>query len=369
MDGFIDEDDIISLPDESLVVDSDDIAGGYFPQGESVISETIDSSIAPVIKGVANLKQTFNVGQAAFPNIPLFGQDIAGASADIAQAERTKQFYPSSELTQRGFENIGKAEGFVASGKAMFTPAGLSAVGSTIVESGISSLPAIGGMAISALTGGAVAPVIAALAAGAGSGATEYSASLLDYGRQQGIDITDAVQVEQFFENPEVFQAASEFAKSRAAPIPIIDAISAGAAGNLFNPKKALHRGASKAEVAARSMGETLAQGLAGGTGEALAQESSGQDFSASDILMEAVAELGTGVAETALGSVRQRPESESFTDEQQIASIDKVDGVVDEDDIRIRRSHSKQRTRKAIRIRCNHSYQEAIGCNPQDDP
>lgn len=124
---------------------------------------------------------------------------------------------------------------------------------------------------------------------GASSAATEFANTLVDQAGEMGFDLTDPRDVARFFADPRALSRAREAAALRAIPIGVFDAMTARLAGRWMEP--AMGKGA-KAVVGAGA--KELAMQMAGGAaGEAAGQAMSGQDWSAKDIIMEALGELG----------------------------------------------------------------------------
>src|SRR5690606_15377524 len=96
-----------------------------------------------------------------------------------------------------------------------------------------------------------------------------------------------------FLRNPQKVRAARAYATRRGVPVALFDMLTAGLAGRLLAGAKP-----TLASVASRSVGETELQAGGGAAGEATAQAVSGDEISASDILMEAVAEIPSAAVE-----------------------------------------------------------------------
>jgi len=290
-----------------------------------------DSSAAPLMRGAANSRQALNVLQAtALKDVPFFGQDIAGAARDIADAERDKMRFAADDDTIAGLNEISSAENFGDAVVAALTNP--KAVGSTVAESLVTSLPSIGLAGLGALSvftpAAPVAPLVIAAGAGGGSASTEFGLSVLEFAREQGINISDPVELEEFLSDPEVSAEATEFAKNRAIGVGIFDALSGGTAGRITRPVRALKRGAGRGEMALRGLGETFAQAGFGGAGEATAQKLSGQEFSPGDITLEAIAEIIPGLGEIAIGSATQPTATGNINTETDEKNLQPLDGI-----------------------------------------
>lgn len=320
--------------DESSLVPLDDL-DLVFPE---------DTPFAPAIRGAQNVKQSFNVLQAALEDVPLIGQDRAGAAADIAAAEREKLRFPADPDTIAGLQEISDSEGFLeALQNIILNP---KAVGSVLQESVVSSAPSLGlaGLgALSAFTPAApISPLLIAAGAGTGSGGVEFGQSILDFAREQGVNVLDEAELEAFFADPKVSEEAVEFARNRTIPIAGFDALSGGLAGRIAKPVRAFQRGASRLNVAGRTGIETAFQALFGGAGEAGAQIASGQEISPGEISLEAIAELIPGLGEIALGSLQQRPDAGLQERDTDAVDIDAEPITEEGEDIQIEEDESK---------------------------
>jgi hypothetical protein len=177
--------------------------------------------------------------------VPFIGQDFAGAAGDIAELEQSKQAFAPSEATTQGLQEITESEGFgEALGAILRNP---QAVGSVLGESLVSSVPSLGLAALGATTAltplAPIAPLAIGAGAGLGSGGVEYGTSILQFAAENGIDTSNAAEVERFFSDPVVAEEASKFAQQRAMGVGAFDALSGGLAGRFFQPaRKTAHR-------------------------------------------------------------------------------------------------------------------------------
>ena len=294
----------------------------------------------------------------------------AGALSDEATAEQVAtdivdmRQYPMSDSVKSGMQQIQEAEGFGDSALAIVENPG--AVFDVAVQSLVSSVPSLVGMFAGGLAGGLVgsvpgAVIGAASGAGLGSYGVEWSATVVEQMRKEGVDLDDVDQVEAFLADDLKMKKVGAYAEKRAVPIAAFDAITAGVAGRLVSPvrkavagkalvknaeevgrkagelarekylrqanalsqegysAKEIAKGAARAEVGASNaaskkvMGgiatgagigvELGVQAVGGGLGEATAQISSeGKITSPGEVLLEMFAELPTALIETGVG-------------------------------------------------------------------
>lgn len=138
-------------------------------------------------------------------------------------------------------------------------------------------------------------------AAGAGmsSAAMTFSSEFLGAASQQGVDITNPEQLENFLNDQNAFNRAFQTAVTKSALVGGVDATTAGLAGRWIAP--ALKQGLQQRIIAT---GKELAMQMAGGAGgEAAGQMASGQQFDPFDVAMEALAEVATAPGE-AVGNI-----------------------------------------------------------------
>lgn len=145
-------------------------------------------------------------------------------------------------------------------------------------------------------------PVAGAAFFGVNSLAVESASTISQTAGELGYDLSKPDQAEKFFNDPKAFGLAKQRGMERGVPVAMFDAASAGFAGRMLKP--AIGQGTR--QVLTASAKEIGAQMLAGAGGEASGQLAlSGQITSVPDIVMEAIAELGSGPAEV-LGNVRE---------------------------------------------------------------
>lgn len=241
-----------------------------------------------------------------------FKQGAAGVAADlgvmapesaaqtIAEQERYQQSIPAPPETQEAMRQMSEAQsvsdflgGLIKSPGALF-----SIMGESIGQAG----PGMAAALPAALGG----PLAFGAAAGVTSGATEYASSVLDALREAGIKLDDAQSVTSGLSDPEMMAKAREHAVKRGVPVGLFDGLTAGFAGKILRmaggPK-------STARFVGRAAGEAGMQATGGAAGEAGAQlVSEGQIKRPGEVALEAIAEIPTGVVETAVGSSRQQP-------------------------------------------------------------
>lgn len=204
----------------------------------------------------------------------------------MATSERRAQMIERPNVAvDEGMRAIGEAEGWWDSLKAIKDNP--EAVGSTVA----SSL----GMVAPGMVAGAVTGPAAPLVIGAQSGAIEYGSTIRDTLASEGVDLTDPSALTRALRDPELMARARERGVKRGVPIAAFDAVTAGVAGRLL----AGARGITSA--ATRTAGELGVQAGGGMAGEALGQYAADDEVhSPSDVLMEGIAELPTGIPEAA---------------------------------------------------------------------
>ena len=181
-----------------------------------------------------------------------------------------------------------------------------SVAGQTIVESIPGSLASAGGALAGGVAGGAGGSVVpgpgtavgAALGVAAGAGATsgyiEFSNSLVEAITDTGKPLTQK-NVLAAINDPEVMALARDKALKRGMAVGAFDAISGGVAGRLMKPVSKLAGGGKPGRVIGAGT-EVAAQGGLGAGGEATAQiATDGQITNKGDVVLEGVAEFGTG--------------------------------------------------------------------------
>ena len=142
------------------------------------------------------------------------------------------------------------------------------------------------GGAITAGAPGAVAGGIAGLnlgmisAGGMTSYNMEYTGKIFEALQEMGVDITNGNQLVDAFNNQELWQQAEDKAIAKGVPIALMDMVSFGIAGRF---QKALGGGKVGKAI------ENVADGLMGGSGEAMGQVASGEQLNPSAIFLEAV--------------------------------------------------------------------------------
>lgn len=260
----------------------------YLSYGKDLTTEAIGDAL-PDLRDEHSRQVEDTVAQGfGFPDSA--AQDRTQRAVRMADSERRRMAGDkNTDAMLQGQQEIADAEGFVDSAKAIFRNP--QAVAGTVAESAGMMAP---GMAV-AMAGGPVGVA----GVGAQSFAIEHESTIRDTLTQAGVDITDASAVMRALENPELMAKARERATARAVPVAAFDALTAGLAGRLV----AGARGVSSA--ATRTAGELGVQAGGGMAGETAGQLAADDKItSPSDILMEGIAELPTGVPE-AVGNFR----------------------------------------------------------------
>lgn len=190
-----------------------------------------------------------------------------------------------SSATAAGTKAIHEADGWLdTAGEIITNP---RAVAMTTAQSLGMAAPVL---VASAATGGVLLPIVA----GMGSGALEYGSTINDTLAGAGVDMTNAAEVARAMDNPELMAEARDRAEKRGLVVGTFDAITAGLAGRLLAGAKP-----GLTSVGSRVVGEGAIQAGGGGVGEAGAQlATDGRITSKADILMEAAAEVPSGLVE-----------------------------------------------------------------------
>ena len=191
--------------------------------------------------------------------------------------------------------------------------------------------PALVATAATAIaTGGLGTPgiVMTALAAGLGSGVTEYGSTFAQSFEESGVDVTDDVAVLSALGDDDKMAEIRDKAQKRGMAIGAFDAATVGFAGKLTSLIKGAPLSAKAAEAPLRTRlgagtAEAGAQAVGGGGGEAAAQALTGE-YKPGEILLEAVAEVPTALPEVALGAratrarkLRRALADRGYTEEQ----------------------------------------------------
>lgn len=238
----------------------------------------------------------------------------------LSQLQRNVEKFPVPDDIQEGMGAISQAPDFAtAFDIALYNK---RAVGETILQSLGTSAPALAMTA----AGSVVGPAGTAAGAGLGSFATEYGSTLQDVMTDQGIDPTNPTEVYYALNDPATMDAARSKAFKRGVPVGMFDALTAGVAGKLLAGAKP-----TISSVAPRAAGELGIQAAGGAAGEAAAQGLT-DEWKPGDVLMEALAELPTGLVEVpgnyrdsmakAQASEQQRQTLETLT---QLSAASKV--------------------------------------------
>lgn len=174
----------------------------------------------------------------------------------------------------------------------------------TIITSiGFESAPMSLGIAGATAVGGATAGVPGAMATtGAVSYAVEYTASITDALREEGVDFSDAASVERALADDKLMARVEKRASERAGPVAALDAATAGIASKVLIPARMAERlaGAPVRRELLNLVPQMGAQAAGGAAGEAGAQLASGQEWNPGAIAAEAAGELVTTPADVA---------------------------------------------------------------------
>lgn len=246
--------------------------------------------IEPLRRGLARGRQGFTI---LFNEVTgMYDNDPAGLAVRLAGQQRQIERFPVPEGIQRGLDEI---YGATTMGEAV--RAALSnprAVGETVLESMGTSVPALAGAA----AGSAAGPGGTAAGAGLGSFAVEYSSTIAETLGDSGVAMTDPFALGRALRDPALMERAREKALKRGVPIAVFDALTAGLAGRLLKGARA-----TVGSVTSRAAGEVGLQATGGAAGEAAAQVASGGEYNPGAIVMEALAEIPSGLVEAPLNA------------------------------------------------------------------
>jgi len=244
----------------------------------------------------------------------MYEGDDAGLAVRLAQQNRQAEAYPIPENVQAGHQAISEAEGFGDAAWAILTHPG--AVKETVIESmGISAPSLVGAAGLSVLGPGGTAA-----GAGLGSFAVEYGATIQDVIAENGVNASDPQAIHAALNDPDIMAAAREKALARGVPIAMFDALTAGFAGKLLAGVKN-----TTGSAATRTAGELGIQAGGGGAGEATAQFMT-DEFKPGEILLEAIAELPTGLIEIPANYRHARDKAQRA--EQQTKGIEELNNL-----------------------------------------
>jgi hypothetical protein len=201
------------------------------------------------------------------------------------EQEQAAQRLPVSPQLQQLTEEMESGE-YGKAAKTLFNPVNFPKIVSNVMAESSVSL------------GAAVAGGVVAGPAGAGVGglgpefAASYREGLRDIGDAAGIDTSNPEGMAKAMMDDNVNDQALKRAATRAGVIGAFNVISQGIAGKIVNKFK----GNFGKQVAAGA----VAGGVTEGTGEGVAQRASGQEFSATDVLLETLGGPGETIGQVA---------------------------------------------------------------------
>lgn len=253
-------------------------------------------------RGYGRLMQSFNVLQQQLK--------LKSPEKFIKTMLELDRIYPEApENIQKGLKEIHEAEGFVASLKAIAKNpnAVLSVVGESLAVSAPSLLAFIG---TTTVTGN---PIAGAGAGGVLTFGTIFGDTLSEEIQRSGVDMNDEEALMNLITDPDFLKRARTRGVAYGLPIAVFDALSMGLAGKIVG--RGLKKGASTANIMARTGAELGIQATLGGTGELAGQLSEmgvgrayGFNFrdklNWGDINLEFFAELPSGFVEMGTNTV-----------------------------------------------------------------
>lgn len=304
----------------------------YRDSGMEAASQDPDHPLSGIPDAFA--RGFYRLGQGANALQVQLGLDNPqNAAREIKEYQKYIEQVPYDKEVLDSLNNIVEAESIGEIWDEVTTMPGLRAVGNVVAESLAQMSPAFAAM-IGSLIFAPSAIAIGAIA-GLGSLNVEVQASLLEemqkYLNENGEDISDDKAVTKLLGDEDRMAEFSEHAAKRGIPIGLIDGLSVGFAGKIAASLSKSRRTANKALEAARKKeakatktkledmpeitpkskiperlaftAEALAlQPFAGGLGEAVAQQVSGEGFKLGPVALEFIAEIPGGTAETGIG-------------------------------------------------------------------
>ena len=210
--------------------------------------------------------------------ISLLQQDQVKSQRQIMETQAR-----AGEIRQRpAVEAIGKAKTMREALEAFGAdPIGVAA--SVSLESVTQMAPAL---ILAAVTRN---PTLGAAALGGSSYALELSSGVYEHFQENGVNLSDQEAVKNALNDPKMFQAAVDFAQTRAGIVGTADLASAGLASRLLVPKKLITSPGGR-EIANIAVAQPLSQIASGAGGEAAAQLATyGEVKKPGEVLLEAV--------------------------------------------------------------------------------
>lgn len=197
-----------------------------------------------------------------------------------------------------------------------------SGIPSYIAELSAESLPgSIPGIAASMAGGALGGPGGAAAAGGATFGLSsmlqQYGGGIIDYLSGRGYNISNPDTVAELLSDPEILDAALEYAVVSATTQAPYEAVAGAIGPAMLVPRRALANNLAR-EIANSVAAQPLAQGTVGAMGEKAAAEATGEDFNiVSSLIANVLGEAGMSATETvgARGAARSRAQAEASED------------------------------------------------------
>ena len=337
-DSVANENTVINIPDMYANNDEDtlwyinNVYSPYRDSGMEAASQDPDHPLSGIPDAFA--RGFYRLGQGANALQVQLGLDNPeNAAREIGEYQKYLEQVPYDKEVLDSLNNIVEAESIGEIWDEVTTMPGLRAVGNVVAESLAQMSPAFATV-IASLVFPPSAIAIGAII-GLGSLNVEVQASLLEemqkYLNENGEDISDDVAVTKLLGDEDRMAEFSEHAAKRGIPIGLIDGLSVGFAGKIAASVSNSRRTANKALEVARKAeakatktkledmppitpkskiperltfaAEALAlQPFAGGLGEAVAQQVSGEGWKLGPVALEAIAEIPGGTVETGIG-------------------------------------------------------------------
>ena len=296
-------------------------------------------------RGAYRLAQSANIVQTQI------GMDAETNAKDIQDYQKHLEKVPYDKPVLDALLKMTDADSVGEFWDAAATTDGLRAIGNVagesitqflpVIAASVAALPVIGAAGVTAVTG----RVILGAISGLGSTAIEYGASTFeamnDYLKEKGTNARDDKAVAEVLGNEEKMAEFTKFGLERGIPIGILDGLSMGFAGKLTASLRRMRKAAEEAvkiskiktptsttiteigpkvptktpELTALAFEALALQPSAGGLGEALAQQVSGEGFKLGEVALEMIAEIPGGTVQTGIGLAlegrRERKEAE----------------------------------------------------------
>jgi N12 class adenine-specific DNA methylase/GGDEF domain-containing protein len=286
----------------------DSVASGEALDPMKALQNAKETVVDPLLTGAQNTRQNLSVIANQSHNM-----NVETLADQISKAEKAKPALPefrraAAKQIQQAHGALGVLDAYLENPRATLATViqGLSE-GATALGLAAGA-GAAGGAVGGAVVTGPAAPVGAAVggilgtAAGAGAGGylDAYGGTIIQTIRDSGVDMTDKAAVKAALQDPVLMARAMAAGKKAGIPAAIINAVSFGVAGKLYQPVKAL-AGGGKVGVAAGIGAETTTQAGIGAGGEASREAVQDPNLDPAKITAAGLAQVAPTLAFTGL--------------------------------------------------------------------